>query len=77
MLTPRLQRWLQFIAARPTTISTIGVALTLVFLVYAFFFLGINADNLSLVSKSLTSRQNHAAFSARMPGDCQSKKFRH
>lgn len=67
MLTPRLQRWLQFIAARPTTISTVGVVMTLAFFVYAFLFLGINADNLSLVSKSLTSRQNHAAFSALFP----------
>ena len=67
MLTPRLQRWLQFIAARPTTISTVGVVMTLAFLVYAFLFLGINADNLSLVSKSLASRQNHAAFSALFP----------
>ena len=67
MLTPRLQRWLQFIAARPTTISTVGVVMTLAFFVYAFLFLGINADNLSLVSKSLASRQNHAAFSALFP----------
>jgi len=66
-LTPRLQRWLQLIAARPTTISTVGVVMTLAFFVYTFLFLGINADNLSLVSKSLKSRQNHAAFSALFP----------
>ncbi len=36
-------------------------------LVYAFFNLGINADNLSLISDSLQSRKNQAAFAALFP----------
>ena len=67
MLTPQLQRWLRLIAARPSAVAGACLTLTLVLLVYAFFNLGINADNLSLVSKSLKSRQNHAAFAALFP----------
>ncbi|MCR9097989.1 MAG: MMPL family transporter [bacterium] len=67
MLTPRLQRWLRGIADRPDAVTAICLALTLAALVYAFFALGINADNLSLVSKSLESRKNHAAFAALFP----------
>ena len=67
VLTPRLQRWLRMIADRPSGVATTCVALTVAALVYAFFFLGINADNLSLVSKSLESRRNHAAFAALFP----------
>ena len=34
---------------------------------YIFFYLGINSDNLSLISDNLESRQNHAAFAALFP----------
>ncbi|MEM9175621.1 MAG: MMPL family transporter [Myxococcota bacterium] len=67
MLTPLLQRWLRGIADRATAVATACVVFTLGALVYAFFSLGINADNLSLVSKSLESRKNHAAFAALFP----------
>ena len=67
MLTPQLQRWLRMIAARPSAVVGVCLTLTLALLIYAFFNLGINADNLSLVSKSLKSRQNHAAFAALFP----------
>jgi len=67
MVTPRLQQWLDMIAGRANTVVTVCVGLTLVLLVYVFFNLGINSDNLSLVSKSLESRKNHAAFAALFP----------
>ena len=67
MLTPRLQRWLRMIADHSNGVATTCVVMTVAALVYSFFFLGINADNLSLVSKSLESRQNHAAFAALFP----------
>jgi hopanoid biosynthesis associated RND transporter like protein HpnN len=67
MLTPRLQRWLSMIAAHPTATSGACLALTVVFFVYALFNLGINSDNLSLVSKGLESRKNHAAFAELFP----------
>lgn len=66
-LTPHLQRWLRGVAARPTLVSVLCVAATLISLVHAFFNLGINADNLSLVSESLESRRNHAVFAALFP----------
>lgn len=67
MLTPRLQRWLGGIADRANAVAAVCLVVTLAALVYAFFALGINADNLSLVSKSLESRKNHAAFAALFP----------
>lgn len=67
LLTPRLQRWLHAIARQPRRVSVACVVSTLVLLVYAFFNLGINSDNLSLVSKSLKARKNHAAFAALFP----------
>jgi hopanoid biosynthesis associated RND transporter like protein HpnN len=66
-LTPHLQRWLGFICRHPQQISTTCVIATLVALIYALFNLGINADNLSLISDSLPSRKNHAAFAALFP----------
>ncbi|MBJ19842.1 MAG: hypothetical protein CL933_10535 [Deltaproteobacteria bacterium] len=67
MLTPRLQQWLSVIAERASPIAATCIALTLILLVYAFFNLGINSDNLSLVSKGLESRKNHAVFAALFP----------
>jgi hopanoid biosynthesis associated RND transporter like protein HpnN len=67
MLTPRLQTWLRFIAGRAGLVATVCVGLTLLFLVYSAFNLGINSDNLSLVSKGLESRKNHAAFAKLFP----------
>jgi hopanoid biosynthesis associated RND transporter like protein HpnN len=48
-------------------VATVCVATTLALLVYIFFQLGINSDNLSLVSDSLESRRNHAEFAALFP----------
>lgn len=67
MLAPRLQRWLRLIEGRASTVATACVALTLILFLYALFNLGINSDNLSLVSDSLESRKNHAAFAALFP----------
>jgi hypothetical protein len=66
-LTPGLQRWLHFILSRSRIAAATCLALTLVFLVFIFFRLGINSDNLSLVSDDLESRKNHAAFAALFP----------
>lgn len=67
ILTPPLQRWLAFVSGRAATVSAACLALTAMLLVYAFFNLGINSDNLSLISTSLKSRQNHAVFAALFP----------
>jgi hypothetical protein len=67
LLTPHLQRWIGFIFQHPRQFSSAGLVATLVALIYAFLNLGINADNLSLISDSLPSRQNHAAFAALFP----------
>ncbi len=66
-LTPALQRWLRFIARRAGAVAAVSLVVTLALLIYAFLFLGINSDNLSLVSKSLDGRKNHAAFAALFP----------
>lgn len=66
-LTPQLQRWLGWIAERANAVAATCLVLTLAALLYTFSSLGINADNLSLVSKSLESRRNHAAFAALFP----------
>ena len=66
-LTPHLQRWLGFLTQHASQVSTACMVATGVALVYAFFNLGINADNLSLISDSLQSRKNQAAFAALFP----------
>jgi len=66
-LTPHLQRWLGFVSQHARQVSTTCIVATLVALVYSFFNLGINADNLSLISDSLQSRKNQAAFAALFP----------
>jgi hopanoid biosynthesis associated RND transporter like protein HpnN len=66
-LTPHLQRWLGFVSQHARPVSTACILATLAALVYAFFNLGINADNLSLISDSLQSRKNQAAFAALFP----------
>lgn len=67
LLTPHLQRWLRFVTAHAVAVSATGLALAGLALVHAFLHLGINADNLSLISKDLPSRKNQAAFAARFP----------
>ena len=66
-LTPHLQRWLGFLTQHASQVSTACMVATGVALVYVFFNLGINADNLSLISDSLQSRKNQAAFAALFP----------
>ena len=67
LLTPHLQRWLGFVSQHAQPVSATCIIATLVALVYAFFNLGINADNLSLISDRLQSRKNQAAFAALFP----------
>jgi hopanoid biosynthesis associated RND transporter like protein HpnN len=66
-LTPHLQRWLGFVSANARSVSSWCVVATLVALVYALLNLGINADNLSLISDTLQSRKNQAEFAAHFP----------
>ncbi|MFK7895730.1 MAG: MMPL family transporter [Myxococcota bacterium] len=66
-LTPLLQRWLKFIARHAGAVSLLSLIVTIGLLVYTFLSLGINSDNLSIVSKSLDARKNHAAFAALFP----------
>ncbi len=66
-LTPFLQRWLRFVVDHAGSVSAACLILAGLALVYAFFNLGINADNLSLISEDLQSRKNQAAFAARFP----------
>jgi len=66
-LTPRLQRWLGFISRNPRPVSIACVVATVAALVYAGLNLGINADNLSLISDELPSRKNQAEFAAHFP----------
>jgi len=67
LLTPPLQRWLAFVSRHANQVTTTCIVATLVALVYAFLNLGINADNLSLISDSLQSRKNQTAFAALFP----------
>jgi hopanoid biosynthesis associated RND transporter like protein HpnN len=67
LLTPILQRWLRFIAKNATGASAICIVTTIGALAYAFLNLGINSDNLSLISKDLPSRKNQAAFAEIFP----------
>ncbi len=67
ILTPILQRWLGFISKNPARASVVCLVATLGALVYAFLNLGINSDNLSLISKDLPSRKNQAAFAEIFP----------
>jgi hypothetical protein len=67
LLTPQLQRWLGLTTRHSRAVCVACLLLTLAALAYALLHLGINADNLSLISEDLPSRQNQAAFSARFP----------
>jgi len=67
ILTPLLLRWLGFIGKNPAVTSIVCLVATLGALVYAFLNLGINSDNLSLISKDLPSRKNQAAFAKIFP----------
>jgi len=67
ILTPRLKGWLRFVLAHSRRIAAVVVGITAAMLVYIFFNLGINSDNLSLISDDLESRRNHAAFAALFP----------
>jgi hopanoid biosynthesis associated RND transporter like protein HpnN len=67
ILTPILQRWLGFITKNATAASGICILATIGALVYAFLNLGINSDNLSLISEDLPSRKNQAAFAEIFP----------
>lgn len=53
--------------ARAALTASVILALTLVLGVYAAFNLGVNSNNLELISADLPSRQNHAAFSEHFP----------
>lgn len=67
LLTPHLQRWLGLTIRHGRAVCVVCLLATVAALVHAALSLGINADNLSLISEDLPSRKNQAAFSARFP----------
>ncbi len=67
IVTPGIQRWLTTILRRPQRVAALCLAVTAALGVYAGLTLGINSDNLSLISEGLESRRNHARFAALFP----------
>jgi hopanoid biosynthesis associated RND transporter like protein HpnN len=62
-----LARWVDAVRERATAVATGILVLTAAFAVYSFFFLGINSDNLSLLSDNLAGRQYHFEFTRHFP----------
>lgn len=53
LATPQLHRCLSVISQHPRSTAGLCLALTILFFCYALLNLGINSDNLSLVSEGL------------------------
>ena len=66
-LSERLARWVAWIAPRAGRVAALLLALTVGFGVFAGLNLGVNSNNLDLVSEKLPSRINHAAFAELFP----------
>ncbi|MCA9510437.1 MAG: MMPL family transporter [Myxococcales bacterium] len=62
-----LDRWLGWVHARATRVVVGTLVATLALGVYAALELGVNSDNLSMVSEKLPSRIYHAEFSEHFP----------
>ncbi len=67
LLTNALTGWVHAISRRPRTVVIATGLLTLGLAFYAATHLGINSDNVRLISKDLASRKNHEAFAALFP----------
>ena len=66
-LSGRLARWVEWIVPRASRTCFVVLAVTIACGAYAGLFLGVNSNNLDLVSERLPSRQNHAAFARLFP----------
>lgn len=62
-----LRRWVTWVHGRAARVVWTALALTVALGVYAALNLGVNSDNLTLLSPDLPSRQNHAEFSRHFP----------
>ena len=67
LLTNALTGWVRAISRRPRTVVIATGLLTLGLAFYAATHLGINSDNVRLISEDLPSRKNHEAFAALFP----------
>jgi hopanoid biosynthesis associated RND transporter like protein HpnN len=67
LLTNALTGWVHAVSRRPRTVVVATGLLTLGLAFYAATHLGINSDNVRLVSEDLASRKNHEAFAALFP----------
>jgi len=66
-LTNALASWVRAISRRPRTVVVAIGVLTLALASYAATHLGINSDNVRLISEDLALRKNHEAFAALFP----------
>ncbi|MEE3330169.1 MAG: hypothetical protein VX246_04810, partial [Myxococcota bacterium] len=62
-----LRGLIQRVHARPAATASALLAVTLLLGVYTFLNLGVNSNNLDLISPELPSRVNHATFSEHFP----------
>jgi len=62
-----LARWVDFVRRHAGSVIGTVSAITAALAVYTVLFLGINSDNVSLVPKTLPSRQAHEAFIEKFP----------
>jgi hopanoid biosynthesis associated RND transporter like protein HpnN len=62
-----LGSWMRVVHANARSIAWGGLVLALLLGVYAGLNLGINSNNLELLSEDMPSRQNHARFAALFP----------
>ena len=62
-----LVQWVDFSRQKSGFVIAVCLAITLLAAVYALLFLGINSDNVRLVSEDLPSRKNHDAFAEIFP----------
>lgn len=62
-----LGRWVDTVDARPRLVLVVCAVATIACAVYAALELGVNSDNLQLISPDLPSRRNTEAFAAHFP----------
>jgi hopanoid biosynthesis associated RND transporter like protein HpnN len=62
-----LARWVEAVGEHARAVAIGILVLTAALAVYSFFFLGINSDNLSLLSDNLAGRRYHFEFTRHFP----------
>jgi len=66
-LATTLSRWVSAVCRRPRAVCTATLAVTVLLSVYAALNLGVNSDNVRLISDKLPSMIAHAEFSKHFP----------